>query len=229
MNAMQLVLALLLLISSANSQAGQGDNGLFVFVGRLIEINELKDEPCGEPESDDGEERICISMDSGFRATYEILDQFYGKYDSAQITFDAYDHYGKPAFSRFKHALMFVHVTDDGIYHAKYQFYDVYRTIEGRWATCGDSFARYEEPEELEQIVFSKLNFPEDLVFADVGRFSPSYVAMEFPAEFYDIRSNKAFCKKGVYVEHLVDFKEQTVLKARGLVLEPSKKPKKKR
>ena len=95
-------------------------NSLVAFVGEKIEVIDM-------PYSAEG-------RDLGFRAKYKIIELVYGNYSDDTITFDAYDHYGTPAFSHYKHALLYVSKYKGKYYHVKYQFDDVYQTKDGRWA-----------------------------------------------------------------------------------------------
>ena len=77
------------LIAKDTTNKHERENNLFVFVGEKISVTEL-------PQDED-------SRDHGFQATYKILDRVYGNYSKDTIHFEAYDHYGTPPFSKYKH------------------------------------------------------------------------------------------------------------------------------
>ena len=96
-------------------------NKLFVFVGEKIAVTELPYE--------EG------SMDAGYKAKYKILQRVYGNYPNDIIEFVAYDHYGTPAFSKYKNVLLFVSEYEGKFYHEKYVYDPLFKTKDGRWAT----------------------------------------------------------------------------------------------
>ncbi|HEY4287445.1 MAG TPA: hypothetical protein VGN00_10150 [Puia sp.] len=78
-------------------------------------------------------------MDYGFTARYKVLMPVYGFYTGDTISSTAYDHYGWPGFAAYQHALLFVSEEHGKYYHEKYQFFDVYPTRNGRWASSYQS------------------------------------------------------------------------------------------
>jgi hypothetical protein len=106
------------LIKKDESNENEKNNTLFVFVGEKIEVKEMPYE--------EG------SMYGKFSAKYKVLQRVYGDYRKDIINFMAYDHYGEPAFSKYKNVLLFVVPGDSIYYHELYQFFDVYKTKNGR-------------------------------------------------------------------------------------------------
>lgn len=74
------------------------------------------------------------SMDGGFKGRYKILEAVFGSFPHDTIEFVAYDHYGIPEFSKYKHVVLYVSADGGTYFHQKYQFHDVYKTKDGRWA-----------------------------------------------------------------------------------------------
>lgn len=66
------------------------------------------------------------------KARYLILQPVYGHYDQDTFEFEAYDHYGIPAFAAYEHLLLYVSNVQGRLIHEKYQYADVYRTRNGR-------------------------------------------------------------------------------------------------
>ncbi len=179
-------------------------NDLLVFVGEQIDIYEFEIATNAD----------TISLDLGFKAKYKILDTVFGEYNQGEvIEFNAFDHYGFPEFARFKTVLLFVSEGEHAIYHQKYQYYDVYKTADGRWATCGN-------PYEYEDMVESKepvaITF-DPSVTHDVSLMSGIFAKQEYPEPTFVIDDKGAHCVMGVYVDELFDIKRQTTLKERGL------------
>ena len=65
------------------------------------------------------------------------MQKICGDYEKQNITFTAFDHYGFPAFGNNKQALLFLnkYKNDDTIYHVRYQYFPLYLTKDGRWAS----------------------------------------------------------------------------------------------
>lgn len=184
------------------------NNKLFVFVGEKIEVVPF------EPETEEGE----VLMDASFKAKYRVIQKIYGKYDKDIIEFEVYDHYGIPPFSKYKDVLLFVSEYEGKLYHEKYQFFDVYKTKDGRWASCGDPY-RFDDYHR-KNIKAINLEFEESLIFnLDEYKkdYRPDFVKEFFKSPYFKITGNKAECIKGVFVEDLFRIKKEGVLKARGL------------
>ncbi|MBK7691933.1 MAG: hypothetical protein IPJ31_12745 [Bacteroidetes bacterium] len=109
------------LIAKDLTNEKERNNTLIAFVGEKLELNDLPHEK--------------NQMDRGFKAKYKVLQMVYGIYLGDTIEFTVYDHYGIPYFSEFKNVLLFVSEYKGQYYHQKYEFYDVYRTKNNRWAS----------------------------------------------------------------------------------------------
>ena len=176
------------------------NNNLLVFVGELIQ--------CVELPQDEG------SMDAKFKAKFKILQTVYGEYAFDTIEFIAYDHYGFPQFSKYKNFLMFVSKHDGKYFHEKYQFHDVYKTKNGRWAgtvwcTNNDSNI-FPHPEKID--FENTVNFPS--IHKD--RYGDDD---DFPCgePYYKLVGEKKIPVYGNYIEELFLEKKHGVLAARGI------------
>ena len=185
------------LIADQNS-----NNKLFVFVGEKIQV-----EPIPLKESE-------ISMDAEFKAKYRVVQKVYGNYDKDIIEFTAFDHYGTPPFSKYKNVLLFVSEYEGKLYHEKYQYFDVYKTKDGRWASCGDPY-RFDDYHRKE-FKHARLEFNEPLLF-DLNEDNDKYVKAVFKEPYFKVTGDKAECLMGAFVEDLFTVKKEGVLKARGL------------
>ena len=159
---------------------------------------------------------IRIYMDSEYLAKYKILQLVHGSYKSDTIEFTVYDHYDKPAFSEYQTVLLFVSEYHGELFHEKYQYFDLYMTEKGKWASPYSS-KDYNHPFK-DSITVQ----PEKIPFIDKVSYSvkkmPADVKKElFPRPYYKIEKKRAIAIYGNYVEDLFKLKQQTILKARGI------------
>lgn len=196
--------------SSVNNQTNNNFNNqkeinnLYVFVGEKISVEEF-DSRTKENE---------FPMDRAFRAKYKVLKNVYGDYQNDIIEFDSYDHYGFPPFAKHKAVLLFVSEYEGKLYHEKYQYFDVNKTEDGRWASCGDPY-RFDEYHR-KSIKTDRLEFNEPLFF-DLTEFEDKYIKAIFKEPYFKVSGSKAECLTGAYIEDLFIVKKEGVLKARGL------------
>lgn len=178
----------------------------FVFVGRLVSIEEAPD-PC---ESKDE----CISFDSLYSARYEIVEPLVGTHPGREITFGIADHYGFPQMARYRHALLFVQSTDVGVWLHKYQGFAVHRLTDGQWGYCGGAREAAEDP---------SVPTPRPLPFAHdfgiVGEFSEYGVRQIFDVETFSIEDGRIRCREGLKLAELYEVVRKDPLRARGVVL----------
>lgn len=178
---------------------------LYVFIGEKIKVDYAS------------RDRFCnrILMDSEFDASYKVIKNLYGDYKGDSINFTAYDHYGTPSFSHHQYVLLFVSEYCGKLIHQKYQFFDVYPTKDGRWASPGDPW-RFNRPDSVgirgEKIDFGDLRFDKVI---DVR-----YHKMKFEEPYFKIRGNCVEPLMGAYLDELFDIKKKTVLKARGITFQ---------
>ncbi|MFT3911455.1 MAG: hypothetical protein QM737_18675 [Ferruginibacter sp.] len=181
-------------------------DSLFVFVGKKIEVTEFK------PKLDSNE----ISFNSSFTAKYQILQNVYGDYKKDTIEFVAYDHYGIPAFSKYEYVLLFVSVYHGKLYHEKYQYFDVYKTKNGRWAS-GYQVGDYEHDLNKNTTVKPELiDFDHEVSYSVKGK-GDKEIKMRYPSPYYKIENDRAIVVWGNYVEQLFELKKGGILKARGI------------
>ncbi|WP_066402101.1 hypothetical protein [Flavisolibacter tropicus] len=179
-------------------------NRLFAFVGERVSVEPLPHEQG--------------SMDNGFKGKYAILQKVYGDFPEDTIEFVAYDHYGKPPFSKYKNVLLYVSADSGTYYHQKYQYNDVYKTKDGRWAgtyTADDYEHPYNKHTEIKPVKIkfvAKVTFPTKTV-DDEGR----QLEYLFPKPYFKTEGDSAIAIYGNYVEDLFALKKSGVLTARGL------------
>lgn len=156
-------------------------------------------------------------MDSEFEAEYRILQEVYGNYEADTIRFKVFDHYGAPAFSQYRHVLLLVSEYCGRLIHEKYQYFELFPTADGRWASPGDPY-RYDDYHrkdlEAQRIPFV------DSVFYDLSKFNKAYIEKHFPEPYFRIEGQKAIPLMGAYIDDLFVVKREGVLKARNIKLD---------
>lgn len=191
------------LIPKNKNSAAEMANTLFAFVGKKIAVTP-------KPSPDD-------SFDAVFEARYQVLQKVYGDYQGDTITFAVYDHYGTPAFERYDHALLFVSKGSNGWYHEKYQYFDVYLTADGNWASPYKERA-YADTNQRGAVKPVPIVFPSQATYLlNEKTWEEGEVEYWFPAPYYRIEKDKAIPLYGNYVHDLFRLKKETVLTARGL------------
>ncbi len=207
-NAEQLNAKIVVSNSTINNQANNNNqkekNNLYVFVGEKISVEEF-DSRTKENE---------FPMDQAFKAKYKVLQNIYGDYQKDTIEFEAFDHYGSPPFAKYNTVLLFVSEYEGKLYHEKYQYFDVYKTKDGKWASCGDPY-RFDDYHRKE-VKLAKLEFDKPLLF-DLKEFKDKYIKAVFKEPYFRVNGNKAECLTGAYIEDLFIVKKEGILKARGL------------
>jgi len=118
-------------------------NTLFVFVGEKISVLE-------DTNSKD-------AFYNAYIAKYKILQRVYGLYQYDTITFKIFDHYGFPEFAHLKNVLLYISKGVNYYYLEQYQYNEVYRTKNGRWA--GYSYDYMNQIDETEKILPQKISF----------------------------------------------------------------------
>lgn len=175
---------------------------IFVFVGEKIEVDYAK------------RKNYCnmISMDSKFNAKYKIIKNVFGDFQNGTIKFSAYDHYGKPAFGEYKNVLLYVGKYCNELFHIKYQFADVYKTKNNRWATPyqSDDYRRLKDESLFKPEI---IDFAEPVEY-DIKSASKEYIDKRFPKPYYQITDEKAIAIYGNYIEEAFELKKEILLKS---------------
>ncbi|GAA4326626.1 hypothetical protein GCM10023184_15380 [Flaviaesturariibacter amylovorans] len=180
----------------------------YAFIGRKVSVRRnLQKQPyyCN----------VLLLRDPQFEAEYELVERLYGNPGSDTIRFTAFDHYGFPKFAEYRHVLLFVSRYCSGLIHQKYQFFDVYRTTDGRWAAPYSSYD-YERRDNDSSIRPVPISFAEPVV-VDVSGGDSATIAKEYPAPYYRIENGKAIALYGNYIPELIEIKQRTVFNNRRI------------
>lgn len=121
-------------------------NTLFAFVGEKVSIQE--------------DTTVKNVFDNVYVAKYKIIQRVYGAYQFDTIAFKIFDHYGLPDFVHLKNVLLYVSKGESYYYLEKYQYNEVYRTKDGRWA--GYSYDYLNQIDQTRKIIPQKIPFTND-------------------------------------------------------------------
>lgn len=177
-----------------------------VFVGRLLSIEEAPD-PCESGNK-------CISMDALYTARYEIVEPIVGTPAQREITIGIADHYGFPGMARWRHALLFVQLLDDGPWLHKYQGFAVHPLTDGGWGFCGGAREAREAPGAP---VPRALPFTADLGLVDDVGGAVRRAAEQ--GEHFALEDGRVHCRTGLRLPELYEAARTGVMQARGVAL----------
>lgn len=175
---------------------------LYVIAATKIKLSYAEDDNyCGS----------IISIDSKFNAKYQIRENLFGDYKSDTINFTVYDYNGWPAFERYDNVLLYIVKRCDNLIHLKYQFSDIYKTTNGRWATPYKAYNYRNLPDEI-VIKPEIIPFENPLEF-DTEGLSDEYIIKNFPSPYYRKEADKMIAVYGNYIEDIFTIKQHTILK----------------
>lgn len=207
--ALVCTLALSSPLRAATADEAPNPEQLFAFVGSKISVTLNPVPPCTD----------CMFMDQRYAASYRVLKSVFGDYRDETITFDVYDHYGVPAFSKFDTALLFVSKQEDGTWvHEKYLYVDLYKATDGQWYGCGDPYRS--SAFEARTVHAKPVQFLDPVSYSLAG-MDRSHIRRFYPAKYFQIRKGRAYCLLGTSVDDLFQAHKETVLAARGYFEKP--------
>ena len=197
-------------IISLCSYGQSNSDTLYVFVGKKLSIKKL-------PRPTVPDSLIIFSYEN-YKAKYKIIQNVFGDYDGKTIEFNTNDHSRVPGFSKSKYALLFVFKHNGKLHHVRYQYFDVYRTTSGRWASCGDPYYFDEKYKDkiTTPIPVVKLNFPKPVTFKIKPTMDSAMINEVFPEPYFKVEGQVATGLMGSYVEYLFIVKKEGILKQLG-------------
>ncbi len=207
-----IAITLVTLFLSLTSSFGQtSKDSLLVFIGEKIEVKYIPEKPSSDTTilGKDTVITVGLKLDNRYRAKYKILQVINGSFRQDTITFTAYDHYGEPAFSKFKTVLLFVSPHKGELYHEKYQYFDLYLTADNKWASPYSR--RYTNDYYKDKVTIrpEKILFKEE-VSAPISHLSEDQRKTLFPKPYFDIKNGNAIAIYGNYVDDLIKLQKQT-------------------
>ena len=178
----------------------------YVFVGQKLKVI-----PEQEP-------YYCnvFTLDSKVNAEYKILQQVQGQFPKDTIVFASFNHNHSITFSNYENVLIFVGEYCGELYHEKYQYFDLYKTADGKWASPGDPY-KYDEYHR-KNLKAQNIQFADTVCF-DISELGEAAIKQKFPFPFYKIEKQKAIPIMGNYIDELIAVKNEGVFKAKKIML----------
>ena len=177
---------------------------LYAFIGKKIEV---------EP-SDYIYYCNIMSMDSKYDAKYKVLENIYGNYPKDTISFISYDHFSIKKYSDFENVLIYVADYCGQLTQVKYQYSDLYKTKDGKWASPYNPYD-YRNVEPNFKIKPREIEFEKPIEF----EFNPEIldrIREKYPEPYCKINNGKVTILYGNYPDELFELKKHTVLKELG-------------
>lgn len=190
-------------------------SNFYIFVGEKISMN-FEEDPyyCN-----------VVTLDGGAtKSVYKIKEQIYGHYPKDTIEFKASDHYGRVMFGYYDTVLLFVGEYCNKLYQEKYQFFDLYKTKDGRWASPGSPY-KFDEYQEIKTVDAQFVDF-DPLVEIDINPPKDEQYPERFQkyeAPYYKLIGDKAVPLMGTYIKDLIRVKMGGALKNKNIDLDKIK------
>lgn len=180
------------MLFSMNSFAQKRNDSLLVFVGSMIPSND-----------------ISKNSEGYVKLRYKILEKTYGNYNSETIDFFAYYDADKLKFTQHKNCLLFLQQRDNAFYKMVLPVYDVYRTVDGRWASGAK---KWEYGPALQTSIKPRHLQFKDSVYFDLTGLTQEEIEHWYPAKYYERKGNVAIPVFGSYTDELVEINKSSFL-----------------
>lgn len=159
-----------------------------------------------------------VTLDGGgMKYKYRIIDEVYGDYPNDTIEFTSNSHLGRPMIEYYDKVLLFVGEYCGKLYQEKYQFFDVYKTKDGKWASPGDPFKfdNYADYKKDTTIKAQLIEFDSFIRINTIPSIDEDYPErfQKYEAPYYRLIGDKAVPLMGTYVEDLIKIKMNGGLK----------------
>ncbi|MBS1594414.1 MAG: hypothetical protein JST90_08810 [Bacteroidetes bacterium] len=148
-----------------------------------------------------------------YYARYKVLQIVQGSLKSDTINFIVLNHIGSPSFSPYETVLLFVYEKNDTLYHELYQYFDVYKTSNNRWAGSYSS-RDYQGKYDSITVKPERISFQDEVSFK-VKSNDPKWIRYVYPKPYYKIKDGRAIAVYGNYVEQLAILRQETVIRER--------------
>ncbi|MEJ6982227.1 hypothetical protein WG906_17310 [Pedobacter sp. P351] len=179
----------------------------YVFIGEKVSVKPVPDiYYCN-----------IIKFDAESIAEYKVVQNIHGNYPGDTARFSVFVHSG-PTFFEHKNVMLFVTDYCGRMIQEKYQFFEVYPTVDNRWAFPGDPYL-YDQHIKDKTIKPVQIRFKDDLWF-DTKTFSFLHPRPVYTDPYYLVEDSKARPLVGTYAEDLLKIKRDGVLNARGITLD---------
>lgn len=185
-------------------ECNQKEKILYVFIGKKIKLNPVDNIIYCDR----------ISMDSKFKAEYQILKNIYGDFPSDTINFDVYDHYGDPGFINLETAILYIFKDCEKLIQVKYQYNDVYLDDNKEWIVPYPYYL-IKDSKIFNDIEIDKIRFKKTVEF-DFSQRSNEWIEENFPLPFYERKGKKVKVIFGISTDKMFEIMKKTSLKGRG-------------
>jgi len=177
---------------------------LYVFIGEKINVDYSE------------EIKYCdiILSDTKYDAEYKILKNLYGNFPRDTIKFVSYDHASRIRYDEFETVLLYVTEYCGDLIHVKYQYHDLYKTVDGKWASPLNT-RNYRNIGSDSIIKPRKIEFKKPIEI-EYNEEQIKRLKKKFPEYYFEIKNGKVKILYGNYPEELFKLKKMTVLKKRG-------------
>jgi hypothetical protein len=166
----------------------------YVIVGERIEVSDF----------DDKED---VSGDSWLKGKYKVVQNVYGNYRKDTIEFYASFHCGAGLFLKPEHVLVFLIKNKNGTFLQKYQYFDVYRTVDGRWASPA-SPGKFKNDDTVHTKPYPIAFL--DSIWYDTRQTDRGCLRkVTYAAPYFKVEGYKAFALMGAYVDDLFLMKKE--------------------
>lgn len=157
--------------------------------------------------------------------TYKIREEVYGHYPKDTIEFKSYSHLGRPMIEYYDTVLLFVGEYCGKLYQEKYQFFDLYKTKDGRWASPGDpyKFDNYSDYVDPKTIKAQSIDFDPLIRISTIPPDDDDQRFQKYEAPYYRLIGDKAVPLMGTYIKDLIKVKMGGALKNKNIDLDKIK------
>ena len=176
----------------------------------------------GEYEADPYYCKVVMLDGGGMKYTYKIKEKIYGDYPKDTIVFKSYSHLGRPMIEYYDTVLLFVGEYCGKLYQEKYQFFDLYKTKDGRWASPGDPY-KFDKYQEDKTIKAQSIDFDPFIRISTIPPDDDDQRFQEYEAPYYRLMGDKAVPLMGTYIKDLIKVKMGGSLKNKNIDLDKIK------
>ncbi|WP_339611330.1 hypothetical protein [uncultured Planktosalinus sp.] len=155
-----------------------------------------------------------ISMDSKYDADYKILENLYGNYPKDTIKFVSYDHGSRRRFDDYENVLIYIADYCGRLIHVKYQYHDLYKTVDGKWASPYNPNI-FRNIDSRFHIKPKKIEFEKPIEF-EFKEENLELIKKKYPEPYYEIKNGTVKILYGNYPNELFELKKESTLKDRG-------------
>lgn len=204
-----LILISLTVLLCLNLFGQSKDDSLYVFVGKKVSIKKAT-----QPKLKADQIRFYTK----YKLKFKVVQNIYNKLEEKTVIFYSAAHLGMRELPTSDYSLLFLSNKNGQYNLIRFQFFDVYQTKDGRWASCGDPFYSDEQFKDSLKttIPVGKLNYKKPVTFKVNPSLDSAKVKEVFPEPYFKVEGQTATGLMGSYVDDLFIIKKEGVLKKLG-------------